>query len=66
MGPWYSMSTAGSDAALESVGDGWVDGNAEFVREMRLMKLLDGELEPSGVKENGLFCVSSVSKIGVA
>ena len=66
MGLWYSMSTAGSGAASGSIGDGWVDGNVEFVNEVRLMKLLDGELEPSGVKENGLFCVSSVSKIGVA
>jgi hypothetical protein len=61
MGPWYSISTVSSDAALGIVGDGWVDGNAEFVREVRLIKLLAGELEPSGVRENGLLCVSSVS-----
>jgi hypothetical protein len=60
------MSTAGSGAVSGNVGDGWVDENAEFVKGVRLMKLLDGELEPSGVRENGLFCVSSVSTRGVA
>ena len=65
IGPWYPGSTAGSDAAVEIVGDGWVDGNAEVVREVRLTKLLAGELEPSGVREKGLFCVSSVSTRGV-
>ena len=65
MGPWYSVLTVGSGVALGIVGDGWVDGNAEFVRGVRLIKLLDGELEPSGVRENGLLCVSSVSARGV-
>jgi hypothetical protein len=60
------MSMAGSDVAFGNVGDGWVDGNAEFVREVRLIKLLAGKPEFSGVKENGLLCVSSVSARGVA
>lgn len=60
------MLMVGSGSASRSIGDGWVDGNVEFVREVRLKKLLEGKLEPSGVKENGLFCILSMLKIGVA
>jgi len=46
------------------IGDGCADGNTEFVGAVRLMKLLAGEFEPRGVKENGLKFVSSVSAGG--
>ena len=47
------------------LGDGWVDVNPEFVGAVRLKKLLAGEFEPSGVKENGLGFASSMSAGGI-
>jgi len=55
----------GGSEVSGTVGEGWADGDSEFVGAVRLRKLLAGELEPSGVKENGLVCVSSVSTGGI-
>jgi hypothetical protein len=57
-------SVGGSGGGSGIVGDGWVDGNSEFVGAVRLTKLLAGELEPSGVRENRLGFMSSVSLEG--
>lgn len=39
--------------------------NLEFVRAVRLKKLLAGQFEPSGVREKGLGLVLSVSASGI-
>ena len=65
MGPWCSTLVFGSGMMSSIVGEGWADGDLEFVGVVRLRGLLAGELEPSGVKENGLGFVSSVLTGGI-
>ena len=57
------MLVVGSGVLFWVIGDGWADGNSEFVGAVRVRKLLAGEPEP---RENGLACVLSVLMRGIS